>query len=1344
MEIVHSKSRKPFECFLRMCFSNLRKVTSTWKLLERCLTSTQEKLSYLFKVAKDRSKVTLKRFSGSLSVDPLPVRSERTPSEQTGRLSRLIISIGTGMTEDLSFPGNLIKVTIARTQKTFTRFTVLLFFSFLPCLLFAQVPAAPSDLVATAQSPSEINLTWTNNSSNNDGLKIERKMRTNGTYSEIKTIQPYLTNFLDNGLDVGTQYYYRVRAYNTFGNSEYSNEASATTFAAPPTIVSFNPQNGFVGTSVIITGTNFNSVDTNNVVYFGAVKATISSATATSLSVIVPFGATYQPLSVTNLSTGLTAYSAKPFLVTFNGDSYISTSSFASRVDFTAGDRTQDIAISDFDGDGKPDIVTTNLHDSTISVFRNTSVSGDITSNSFASKKDFTIVGGYWYGVVADFDGDGKLDIIAGDIFRNESVVGNISFVTNNKDLVINNFGDLNADGKPDLVAQNWSSSTISIFRNTSTIGNISFDQNVDFLTGNQPNNIAIGDLDADGKPDLIVSNYNSNTLSILRNASTFDNISFANKVDFQTGDAPGQVLIGDLDGDNKPDIVCTNINSNTFSVYRNTCISGNITSSSFDIKKDFSTLNNPSDIALSDLDGDGKLDVALLNNGLISLYRNRSVIGDIRFDTNIDFWRGSAGIAIGDLDGDGKPDLATANFDWNTISILRNTIITYFPPAPLSISISPTGWSNNATSTISWTNPSDPSGISKVWYRIDTLPDISNPGSPVSISSPSFQLNWSTPGIHIIYFYLEDGLGNKDPANCVSVTTKFDNILPSVIDDSINVQTFDVDNPQAIAISASASDATAGMQLLQLQYKKGGTSWVTASNISFSSKTGGSASIPVNDLSDYAKYGVDYRVCAQDSAGNIAYTPVRSVTIRFNTEYTHTDASGAPLALMSTSDLPSGTPPEYAYRMFSVPLDLDNKSPKYIFETKTGIGDYNIKVWRFFQLKSDDSFEEYPDFSTLPVVEPGKSFLLILKDGIVIKTGPGAVLKTKDISDYGITLKAGYNFIGNPFNFDIPTDSLSLANGIPLAGRMWEFVGIGGTNGGWKLNPTILKAWEGIVINVGAYGPTTLLFHIADKPSSKVTKMHSSIAKEGKKEEGWRGIIRARRFDNGMYDEENIFGVSSTSIDSIDDKDAFEPPLVGDRNVSLSFNSPDGALTHDIRSIKNEGWVWDFKVFTPDEMAKVGLEFEGIQEKEGFLIDRDSRMVTRLRVLSHTAINVQKGGRHFRLIVGSNEFAAAHSDGIELIPTAYQLHQNYPNPFNPSTTIRFGLPVASNVNISIYDLLGRKVATVVDGLWNDGFHEIEWFAKVSSGVYFYRMEAIAVDNPNNRFANVKKMIVLK
>ena len=100
-------------------------------------------------------------------------------------------------------------------------------------------------------------------------------------------------------------------------------------------------------------------------------------------------------------------------------------------------------------------------------------------------------------------------------------------------------------------------------------------------------------------------------------------------------------------------------------------------------------------------------------------------------------------------------------------------------------------------------------------------------------------------------------------------------------------------------------------------------------------------------------------------------------------------------------------------------------------------------------------------------------------------------------------------------------------------------------------------------------------------------------------------------------------------------------------------------------------------------------------------------------------------------------------NDDDQALPFDFALAQNYPNPFNPTTTIEFDLPRAMTVDLSIYNVTGRRVATLVSGMLPVGTHQVEWDGhsqsgrSAASGVYYYRLSA-------DSYTATRKMILLK
>src|SRR5690606_11968473 len=224
-----------------------------------------------------------------------------------------------------------------------------------------------------------------------------------------------------------------------------------------------------------ITGEHFNSSSADNFVYFGGVRGVVTAASTTELSVTIPIGASYAPISVLNTANGLSAMSSQSFHPVFEPQkSVIASYDIASPVDYLTGDQPVTVVHGDLDGDGKPDMAVANATGHSISVFRNTGNAGNVTY----SRQDIA------FGSVA-------------------TVMGLAT-------------GDIDGDGKPDLAASVTNGNYVSVLRNISTgVGNIGFEAELQFPVQSSPASLDIGDIDGDGRPDLVVVNRDSRSFSI-------------------------------------------------------------------------------------------------------------------------------------------------------------------------------------------------------------------------------------------------------------------------------------------------------------------------------------------------------------------------------------------------------------------------------------------------------------------------------------------------------------------------------------------------------------------------------------------------------------------------------------------------------------------------------------------------------------------------------------------------------------------------------------------------------------------------------------------------------------
>ena len=363
--------------------------------------------------------------------------------------------------------------------------------------------------------------------------------------------------------------------------------------------------------------------------------------------------------------------------------------SFDPRVDVSVGNAPLGIAMADLDGDGRKDLVVAVHEEDKVAVFRGTGSPGVVSFDP--TRLDFP-TGLHPQGLIAvDLDGDGRPEVVTANsgrggggsmsVFHNVSSPGSISLV-GRSDYSVDTAhrvaaGDLDGDGKLDLAVSANSPRQIVIFRNTGSLGAPSFSQVLNLATVDYSNSVVISDMDGDGRPEVLCTV--GNILSIYLNGSSAGAISFSSRSDFPAVDTPDGFAVADFGGDPKLDVVTTNVRSDRVSVFLNVSLPGNLSLT----RQDFVSGDFPRDLAVADFDRDGRSDlVVTYDTGAMAVLRNTATPSSLSFDRALDLSAGPVPYLLyaGDLDGDGSPDIAVSNHQGTTASVFRNTAMRAVP----------------------------------------------------------------------------------------------------------------------------------------------------------------------------------------------------------------------------------------------------------------------------------------------------------------------------------------------------------------------------------------------------------------------------------------------------------------------------------------------------------------------------------------------------------------------------------------------------------------------------------------------------------------------------------------
>jgi len=630
-------------------------------------------------------------------------------------------------------------------------------------------------------------------------------------------------------------------------------------------------------------------------------------------------------------------------------------------------------------------------------------------------------------------------------------------------------------------------------------------------------------------------------------------------------------------------------------------------------------------------------------------------------------------------------------------------------PLAPVNITSNPSDWTNSNDFTVSWSNPEPDANIDGAWHKVGVAPTSDDDGFfDASDITDISGITADNAGESSVYVWLQDKAGNHSYMNAASTVIRFDSIAPTITPNlaaSYPVGT-------AIDLAATFSDSHSGINISNLYYRIAGTG-IVEGPVTF-----------VNDLATIpaahnTQRGIDFAIESIDNANNSSRLPAigfNSIQINITGDGgMQLDNSGQPVARHSGSSVSS-------YRIFSVPFVLDNKTPLAVLEDD--LGAYDDTKWKFFDVQNT-TIREYPNIKNSSLVNPGKGFLLIVNmPNKIIDSGPG---RTPNAASYTqIQLNDGWNLIGNPFDFNIPFANLSVNGTQPP--EAWYH---GSSN--WSSGGDLLK-WEGLAVH--STGSSTL--NIVPQ-SGPMADFRISDRFNGA---DWG--LKISSYGETSVDLDNYIGVYEEH-DETQRNLWHEPPRLPSA-VSLRIKPKDtelykgelndnSILSSFMQPASDEGNYWDFEIVSEEAGEKVRLEMEYFadipEEFDKYLIDFNLNIVHAITE-DLECINLKTNSNNlceFRIIIGNENYVELNSEGLELVPTRFELRQNFPNPFNPNTNMIFSLTKDENVTLEIFNLLGQKVRTLINKKpYTKGYHTIEWDGKngkrenVASGMYVFRL----------------------
>jgi hypothetical protein len=417
-------------------------------------------------------------------------------------------------------------------------------------------------------------------------------------------------------------------------------------------------------------------------------------------------------------------------------------------------------------------------------------------------------------------------------------------------------------------------------------------------------------------------------------------------------------------------------------------------------------------------------------------------------------------------------------------------------------------------------------------------------------------------------------------------------------------------------------------------------------------------------------------------------------------------------------------------YKMISLPLQPEEPSVRALLFDD--FGEYNKQVWRISRYNTPvRTYAEFPAFAD--EMTAGFGFWIISRQNVRFDVENS--WSTEADGPFGLRLDPGWTQMGNPFAFPVRWSEI---NGSALVEAPVAYDGRD-----YRYDVEVIQPWEGYFVHNP--GDSAVILSVPPiEAGDRVARTDPLVCGDGE----YRLQLSASVPETKLVDGWNYLGLLKGAESGTDPKDFFEAPPIGDF-VRLSIVENGERFAGNFKSPFSEGNRWEMEVGStlPGNVdVKVRLSDAGQlgDSTRFYVLDRDCGRLVTSEVRSFAVrLDDRYPVRHFSVLIGSENYARKYSEGIPLVPLSFALEQNFPNPFNPETTVRYQLPAACRVELEIYNILGRKIRSLVSREEEAGEKSVVWDGRddfgriVAGGVYMTRLRA-------GGFTATKKMILLR